>query len=184
MIGLSSIFVEPLEASSIGTTIQQMFMVLPSLFVYERGDTLTADKYNKDISTISENIVDFIQLHYFTQRSDTEFWRWCRNEIKLTDFNATYLEYFKKNFVHSHMFNAPMLLFSQLNYIQVMHGLRLFDQERLKEKYDAHMSKRYDPIVNQLLFDDIEYTKRVPSWPHREALEIIKERYDSISVKL
>jgi len=184
MVGLSSVFVEPLEASSIGTTIQQMFMLLPALFFYERGDTLTADKYNKDIRGIAENIVDFIQLHYFTQRNDTEFWRWCHNEIKLTDFNATYLEYFKKNFVHNHLFNAPMLMFTQLNFIQVMHGLRLFDQERIKQKYDSHLSSRYDDIVNRNMIDNVRYTNSVASFPHRQALEMIKERYDTVSIKL
>ena len=94
-------FVEPLEASSIGTTIQQCFMLLPDLFFYDRGEELTAERYNKHMKIISENIVDFIQLHYFTKRDNSEFWKWCKNEIVPTEFNAKYIEYFKKKLADS-----------------------------------------------------------------------------------
>ena len=182
--GLASVFVEPLEASSIGTTIQQIFMLIPALYYYERNESTTADRYNKHITAIAENIVDFIQLHYFTQREDTEFWKWCKHNIKLTDFNKENLEYFKNNFVNGQFFNAPMIMFSQLNYIQVMHGLRLFNVGKLKEKYDAHLSKEFSPYVNKILADTDRYSRSVPSFPHRTALEMIKERYEYISIQL
>lgn len=179
-IGLSGVFVEPLEASSIGTTIQQIFLLLPSLFFFERGDAHTTKQYNTDMERISKNIVDFIQLHYFTQRDDTEFWRWCKENIKLTDFHAENLEYFKENFPHPHYFNNPMNLFSHLNYIQVMHGLRLFNTEKIKQKYDQHMRTKYDPIVQKLFDENDHYTKNVESFTHRQALERVKQRYDNI----
>ncbi len=184
MVGLSGVFVEPLEASSIGTTIQQTFLIVPALFFWERGDKLTAEKYNQEMNGISKNIIDFIQLHYLTQREDSEFWKWCKHNIKLTDFNANYLEYFKENFVHPHYFNNNMRLFSHLNYIQVMHGLRLFNTEKIKQKYNEHMKEKYDTVVEGLFKENDHFTKNVESFPHRVALERIKERYDTVSVKL
>ncbi len=182
-IGLSGIFVEPLEASSIGTTIQQCFLMTPALFFYSKGEEFTAKKYNDQMSVIASNIVDFIQLHYFTERNDTEFWRWCKNEIVKTDFNREYLDYFKKSFPNVFYFNTPLILFSHLNYAQVMHGLRMFDYQSIKEKYDQHM-QRY----TKLSVENIEYAKEieikdVEVFSHRQALNRLKERHSEIQYK-
>lgn len=175
MIGLSGIFVEPLEASSIGTTIQQTFLMLPALFSYERGDEKTANTYNGDMREVSTNIIDFIQLHYFTQRDDSEFWRWAKNEISMTDFNREYLEYFKNHSVNSRCFKNDMKLFGQLNYMQVMHGLGLFNSEKIKTMYDAQMSK-YNDIINTNFSNDADWEKTLQKFTHRQALDIIKGR--------
>jgi tryptophan halogenase len=175
MIGLSGIFVEPLEASSIGTTIQQCFRLIPSLIYYNKNDTITSSKYNYDLRNISENIVDFIQLHYITQRQDSEFWKWCKDGIKLTDFNKNYLDHFKENFPNIHYFNHPLQLFSHLNYAQVMHGLRMFDTEKIKQVYETHFSQ-YTANSDKLLEENKTYCNTVPTYSHREAINILKVR--------
>ncbi len=182
MVGLSGIFVEPLEASSIGTTIQQCFLMLPSIAFWERGEEFTANKYNEHMSRISDNIVDFIQLHYFTQRNDSEFWRWCQTNLKWTDFNREHLEYFKNNYVNPHYFNMPLIMFSHLNYAQVMHGLRLFNNEKINQLYSTHLKDRFDPTIDRILAQS--ENPNVPFYKHRDALNILKERYDTIHVKL
>lgn len=175
MIGLSGIFVEPLEASSIGTTIQQSFLLLNSLFFYDRGDAVTANTYNKDMHEISTNIIDFIQLHYFTKRGDSAFWKWAKNEIKLTDFNAEHLEYFKNYSVHARCFQNDMKLFGQLNYLQVMHGLGLFNFEKIKNVYETHL-KNYDPIIALNKLQGDEWESHMEKFKHRDALNIVKTR--------
>jgi tryptophan halogenase len=181
-IGLSGIFVEPLEASSIGTTIQQTFMLLPSLIFYTKGDTHTQDKYNSMMNRVSSNIIDFIQLHYFTQREDTEFWRWCKNEITLTDFNKQYLEYFKANMPNVYYFNDPMILFSHLNFTQVMMGLRLFDSKNILKTYEKHLSYT-TAETNTILRSVEEEVASKQIFSHRQALNLLKERYDQINYK-
>jgi len=182
MIGLSGIFVEPLEASSIGTTIQQCFLMLPAVAFWERGDKKTAKIYNEHMSRISDNIVDFIQLHYFTQRSDSKFWQWCQHDLKWTDFNRDTLEYFKSNYVNPHFFNMPLILFSHLNYAQVMHGLRLFNNDKINKVYSEHMGERYNGIIDSILAKN--ESPDVVSFTHREALNILKERYATIHINL
>lgn len=181
MIGLSGIFVEPLEASSIGTTIQQSFLMLPAVAFWERGDTKTAQAYNEHMARISDNIVDFIQLHYFTQRTDSKFWQWCQNELKWTDFNRDNVEYFKNNYVNPHFFNMPLILFSHLNYAQVMHGLRLFNNDKINDVYATHMS-HYNTAIDRVLTQS--ENPEVNTFTHREAINILKERYDTIEIKL
>jgi tryptophan halogenase len=175
MVGLSGIFVEPLEASSIGTTIQQCFLMIPNLAFYDNTESITAAEYNRNLQVVSKNVVDFIQLHYFTQRADTEFWRWCANGIELTDFNKEYLDYFKTNLPTIHLFNNSFQLFSYLNYTQVMHGLRLFDHVSINAKYGEYLEK-YSQESNNIIKDNDTYCDRVQTYSHRESLNILKER--------
>jgi flavin-dependent dehydrogenase len=181
-VGLSGIFVEPLEASSIGTTIQQCFMLAPSLAAFSRGEALTEKRYNEMMAVVAENIVDFIQLHYFTQRTDTEFWRWCKNEIKITDFNKNYLDYFKKNLTNVFLFNEHFTLFKHLNYMQVMHGLRMFDPSQIKDLYTTHLLG-YDESAQRLIKINDNHEDFVDSYGHREAIEMLKQRYNHVEYK-
>jgi len=184
MTGLSGIFVEPLEASSMGTTIQQTFLLLPSLYYYVKGDTHAEEIYNKQMSEIAENIVDFIQLHYFTKRNDSEFWQWVNNNIKYTDFNRENMSFFKKHGVHTHYFQSEMLLFRHLNFMQVMHGLGMFDTESLNKKWSEHMKNRYDTVIQKELFEgDKWHDQNATFYTHREAIEMIKQRNDNVQYK-
>jgi tryptophan halogenase len=174
-VGLSGIFVEPLEASSIGTSIQQVFALIPSLFFYERGETHSAKRYNDDMREVCKNIVDFIQLHYITKRDDSEFWRWCKNELVLTDFNKNNLEYFKEKFPNPIYFNKPMILFSFTNYAQIMHGLGMFNTEKIHQSYLQHLD--HYTLWSEYAINDNNNLNGKQTFSHREAINILKERY-------
>ena len=62
-VGLSASFVEPLEASSIGTSINQSFLLASRILNYNPN---SIDRYNKEVDAIMNNIRDFIVLHYIT----------------------------------------------------------------------------------------------------------------------
>jgi flavin-dependent dehydrogenase len=177
-IGLSGIFVEPLEASSIGTTIQQCFILIPSLFYYTKGDTFTSVKYNENMSKVAENIIDFIQLHYFTERSDSEFWKWCKNNIKKTDFNANYLEYFSRQYPNVMYFDNFHNLFQHMNFAQVMHGLRMFKNEEILSKYEKYLSDWRQTSLQVIEQNNNSIaTGELKTVSHREAVNLLKERY-------
>jgi len=172
-VGLSGIFVEPLEASSIGTTIQQCANFISCLQYFVKGEESTANQYNKLMTQVSDNIVDFIQLHYFTERQDSEFWRWCKSSISITDFNRECLPYFKKCNVDPNYFREPLLLFKFLNFMQVMHGLRLLDSNHSLSVYDYHLRDRYDGKIDSML----ELNKELKdSISHRDCISILKSR--------
>ena len=77
-IGLSSCFLEPLEATSIHGTISQI-----NNFVYfylrdNIDDTLnevSMSEYNRQTERMIENFKTFILLHYYGTRKDTDFWK-------------------------------------------------------------------------------------------------------------
>lgn len=78
-VGLASAFVEPLEATSIGSTIQQIKNLIPFMASYKPGNKYSQESYNKKMSTMMDNILSMMRLHYLTDRTDTDFWIAARN---------------------------------------------------------------------------------------------------------
>lgn len=73
-IGLSGSFVEPLEATSIGTSINQSFALITPLSSFRKGHTWVAKEYNRVFEKMMLNILNMIRLHYISDRDDSSFW--------------------------------------------------------------------------------------------------------------
>jgi tryptophan halogenase len=71
-IGLSYGFIEPLEATSLMSTIMQLKKLIDINF--DEGDV---DKYNTWCYQINEQNLNFIRYHYLCERDDTQFWKDC-----------------------------------------------------------------------------------------------------------
>lgn len=86
-LGLSSAFVEPLEATSIHSTIIQLLIFVKEYLHNNIEDTLcqeNQDLYNEKISKLFESFIDFISFHYQGGRHDTLFWKDIQNKNKCT----------------------------------------------------------------------------------------------------
>ena len=68
-LGLSSSFLEPLEATSIHGTIVQL-MLLAEWLGHPTGQGL----YNTAVARQVDDFRDFIRLHHFSERRDSAFW--------------------------------------------------------------------------------------------------------------
>jgi tryptophan halogenase len=122
-MGLSSGFIEPLEATSIMTLIISLNK-LKSYNLFQSNNENTND-YNKYVTNISEQIVSFLVNHYKCGRVDTPFWRHI-NILKSPDSlqkikNTTELDgsIMKKIFGIS---NLDSLIFSESQYQLVDYG--------------------------------------------------------------
>lgn len=69
-IGLSSSFLEPLEATSIHGTIVQLLMLAEWL-----AEPDGRDRHNAAVARQVDDFRDFIRFHYVTERRDSAFWR-------------------------------------------------------------------------------------------------------------
>lgn len=78
-IGLASSFVEPLEATSIGSTIQQMRNIVPYLASYKPTHSASQKHYNAGFNKLMRNILTMIRLHYYSDRQDSPFWKAMSN---------------------------------------------------------------------------------------------------------
>ena len=172
-IGLSGSFIEPLEATNIGTAIQQSFALSSHLPGWYPDMPKTVEKYNEQMTDVFKNTVDFVQLHYITKRRDTEFWRSTAN-LKLTDFNKETLPIFKKTLPTWTYFDKRYTMFNHHNWLMVLLGLEITDKKSIIEdwkKLDEDLKQTAD-VKLQIYFsrDDASIT-------HREAINIILEEY-------
>lgn len=71
-IGLSYGFIEPLEATSLMSTIMQLKRLIDVDFNQDY-----MDRYNKFCSGVYEQNLLFIRYHYLCNRDNTQFWRDC-----------------------------------------------------------------------------------------------------------
>jgi flavin-dependent dehydrogenase len=171
-IGLSSLFVEPLEATSIGSTIQQSFLLMHRISNY---DNKSIDLYNKSFNDIAENIRDFIVLHYMTDRKDTKFWKDV-SDLQIPDSLEEKLEVWKNRIPIKEDFvdKSNYCMFKESNFIIVMHGLNMFNVDSIKKEYfsKTHWIKNEADLIikNQLKNDsELSYIS------HKKFIKIVKE---------
>jgi len=147
-VGLSSSFLEPLEATAIGTTIQQMFLLTNYISSFSEKDIDQFNKYNSDITN---NNLDFVLLHYLCKKSDTKFWKHITNNIKLTDTLSENLEKWKHRLPRKTLdINIPYTLFGPKNYILILNALNLFNTESIKKEYIKEMGTENKIIDKRL----------------------------------
>ena len=171
-IGLSGCFFEPLEATSIGLTIQQSFLLMHRIQNY---DEIVIKEYNKSFNTITENIRDFIVLHYLTKRNDTEFWK---NILKLEipESLKYNLEKWKTKMPIAEDFLnlSNYAMFWGSNFITVMANLNLFDNNAILKEYELSLDinkKIATNIIDQQIIE--EHTTKYIT--HKEMLKIIRD---------
>tara|TARA_R110000850_G_scaffold7552_2_gene27431 strand:+ start:1679 stop:3064 length:1386 start_codon:yes stop_codon:yes gene_type:complete len=162
-IGLSANFVEPLEASSIGTSIQQSYLLAHNIINY---DQKTIDNLNKTMEEIMLNIRDFICLHYINNKKES-FWK----EQIIPDSLQFKLDIFKNRLPIREDFRVTQFtLFRESHYMAVMHGMGLFDVAKLKKQYNMLGNE----IKTSVKMHKINTEKYIP---HKKWLERIRNEF-------
>jgi tryptophan 7-halogenase len=78
-IGLASNFIEPLEATSIFSSIDSLRRAVFDTLSLEDCNDSVIDRYNKEVNLYNKNIADFIYFHYMSKRDDSKFWNKFKN---------------------------------------------------------------------------------------------------------
>jgi tryptophan halogenase len=95
-LGLAQGFIEPLESTAIHLVSKSIAHFI-RLFPTKNTNSALINQFNQNVRADYEEIRDFLVLHYCkTSRTDSEFWRWCKNmelpetlEQKLNLFKAS-----------------------------------------------------------------------------------------------
>jgi tryptophan halogenase len=166
-IGLASGFLEPLESTTL-YLIQSSIMKLIEVFPENTNDfeelDIKAYEYNRCLDNEMLRIRDFLILHYCTtERTDTEFWRYCKN-MSIPDSLSEKIELFKEfgcldNYQHG--------LFRQPSWVAVYLGqgiipnsydprIDLIDNDELQLKmaqikHQVHETAKAMPVHQDLL---------------------------------
>jgi len=173
-IGLSGSFVEPLEATSIGTSIQQSFLLMHRLQNYNQN---VINDYNKSFNDIMENIRDFLVLHYMTRKTNTQFWR-DLSTLEIPDSLGNKLERWQHKLPINEDFShlSDYRLFNSDNFIMCMHGLDLFDHNSIKQEFDSKsilIHQETDNLIQQYN----KFSKTVHTITHKDMINLIRNYF-------
>ena len=163
-VGLSANFVEPLEATSIGTSIQQAFLLMHNL---QNNSESIRKEYNTQILGIMDNVRDFVYLHYLTWKKHNWFWK------NYSYHNAppslkNLLSICKQRLpIDNDIKGGDYKLFWSKNFIQVLYGIGFYSvyrknvekeylflpesfKEMLHEYFKNQLKNKYNniPLVN------------------------------------
>lgn len=152
--GLASGFIEPLEATSIHMTVLQINHFIESYFTHNLSFNKThIENYNKDITTIWNDIKDFIILHYQTPRNDTDFWIEASSKERRGDRLNNLLELWKTRMPRTSDYkgglNNSFYHLGNTLWLQILHGMKLLDSDIAKTELNDfnlynHADRMYD----------------------------------------
>ncbi len=157
-VGLSSSFLEPLEATSIHGTIVQLLMF--AMFHLNRKpgeEDRHRNAYNQAVARQVDDFMRFINLHYVSERDDSAFWRDVREKYILPE-NRERLARWRERLPRHDDFkpfpgNLPHI--EEQLYYPVLDGLGLLSRQTAKAEMDAmpklraHARKTADSLTRE-----------------------------------
>ncbi|WP_339688827.1 tryptophan halogenase family protein [uncultured Pseudoalteromonas sp.] len=160
-LGLASAFVEPLESTSIHLIMSGIIRFI-RLFPFDGITEQAIHEYNKQLKSEIENIRDFIVLHYkVTDRTDSEFWRHCKN-MEVPDTLVHKISLFKET---GRVFLDDGDIFRVDSWVQVMLG-----QGIKPKQYHLIASLMSDDELSHFLISiKQQITQRVAQLPTHKA---------------
>jgi tryptophan halogenase len=138
--GLSSAFVEPLEATSIHMTVLQINHFIEQYFTHtmDFNNTVMQDRYNKSMTSVWDDIKDFIVMHYITPRKDTEFWIEASSEKRRSEELKNKLAVWKTRMPRTTDYkgrlNDNFYDLGNTLWMQVLLGMKLLDPKIAKDE--------------------------------------------------
>lgn len=142
-IGLSSAFLEPLEATSIHSTIVQGRVLVFEYIKYTLEETLNLGSqniYNQRTKKMFDDIKDFLVMHYMGGRNDTEFWKYISTGVTKTPFVNDLLDMAKTKLPTAHDFPRYAGSAGWALYSYVMAGIGQLNKKSLSNELDLNIS--------------------------------------------
>lgn len=148
-VGLSSGFLEPLEANGVAVIVETLYALHDLWDPFGANDDRVRKRFNQRTFHITEDIKDFLALHYRGHRNDSEFWLMHKNEDRIPDSLKEKLEqwsYFFNSDRPEPYFNG----YSPTAWLMVLQGLEIFDTSWLKNN-NSYLTGSRDTIINNAI---------------------------------
>lgn len=141
-VGLSSGFLEPLEANGVAVIIEAMYALSdhwqPDKSTKEQSQQI--EKFNHRMFMIYNDIKDFLALHYRGKRNDSEYWKKLKDPHTIPDSLKEKLEAWEE-FYYKDGIEPQCLGYSEAAWLMVLQGLECFDSAILKQRLISHSQK-------------------------------------------
>lgn len=172
-VGLSAGFLEPLEATSIHSTLVQLLLFAKEhLGAALQGDASGRDSFNQRIGRQFDDFKTFLNIHYRGERTDTPFWEHVRENC-LGEEARDRLEQWQQELPLMSHFDPYLSGLPHVEtqlYYPVLDGLGLLNQNVARSEMSRRNLKRSAQTHFQQL--QTEYKRMVQGSPgHREYLQ-------------
>ena len=123
-IGLSSGFIEPLEASALALVELSAQRLCDDLPMTRQSMDAVARRFNEDFSYRWARVIDFLKLHYaLTQRDDSDYWRAHRDPATWPERLRELLPMWRLRSPARHDFGRIDEVFPAASYHYVLYGM-------------------------------------------------------------
>ena len=134
-IGLSSGFIEPLEATAIVSACLALGSAMQYIFLTGEQYANAMRDVNNNFADNQESILNFIVLHYLTDRNDSLFWKKF-NRNNTTHFLTKVLKTWENNTFKNYSFERLIRTtdpFGWESYLAVAYGTRNLTRKNVQE---------------------------------------------------
>lgn len=161
-VGLSSGFVEPLEATSLHISLIQVKTFIDKF--YRKGlsypNYFYEKSYNKQISLLWDSTFDWIRLHYINVRQDSIFWKEVTN-IPMSDEIINLLEIYKYRMPRLTDYNHNEIYQTSLIF-HVLGGMGILNSGTAKLELDYYnLNRTAENEYQKLINDNIKFTSNL-----------------------
>lgn len=177
-LGLSAAFAEPLEATSIHSTIVQLNAFVFQYLRDTKEETCNNGMisiYNRKMSKMYDDFRDFLSIHYITQRDDSEFWRYVGYGNLLSDNAKDYLEVQKSKLLSPNDFDQYFGYAGASLYNWIMVGLGIIGKEQARRELDFYnqheiandvwnMNEYSFNLLKNGMIDNTEFIKNISEY--------------------
>ncbi len=147
-IGLSSGFLEPLQATAIHTVIAHLSMLCFDFLNHNQSlvqDYPGRDLYNLRAGNLYTDFADFINLHYQTPREDTEFWKYMKYD-SATDFVKNIVGVCRARIPTHHDFKKYNFAAGASLWNPTIHALGILTPNTAKEQLEFCQTKFFTDV--------------------------------------
>jgi len=144
-IGLSCGFIEPLEATSIWTSLMMLNSWYENINGVTHRNQRAIDSVNNRWANMNENTLAFVYFHYITKRSDTDFWKNFIEDNKIPTALQFLLDEVKHGIPSYEHFQNIGVDFPAKSWYACGIGQKFFNQKHAKDLFDSlYMGTRKD----------------------------------------
>jgi tryptophan halogenase len=157
-IGLSSGFLEPLEANGVAVIIEALYALHDHWDPHDNNSDYSIARFNDKVFTITDDIKDFLALHYRGQRRDTEFWLDHHHNPKRTPESLRQKLWIWNTYFDGRSDTPIFNGYSPTAWLTVIQGLNIFNNTALKNQVENKLElgrailnntkSKYETMVN------------------------------------
>lgn len=164
-IGLSSGFVEPLEATSIMQSVKILEIVFRADYNIFKNDKEHIKIVNEQYTADCEEIRDFLYMHYMTDKTNNDFWKQFTTNNKMPEGLKEKIEELNR---FEYKVNQD-LSFDPISYYIIMNGNNTIDKESLKtikslyssEKKSIELINKKKTVLSNYFIDHSDFIRKM-----------------------